>query len=101
MTDEREQRTTEVAVETYIDAAPDVVFDYVTDPARFPGVEGGFRLGEPLEADSPRRASWWAGDGMVEVTLTPDGGGTQVRVVHRMDMPRMVSPRGRALALAA
>lgn len=88
-----EQRSErEVAVEVRVEAPPAEVFEYVSDPARFPGVDGPVTLGEIIERSAPRRVRWHAGtrggngetaDAVVEVTLTPDGAGTKVRVVQR------------------
>ncbi len=80
----------ELQVEVRVDAPPEEVFDYVTDPARFPGVEPRVvRLGEVIEREAPRRVRWHATSGgsrdderdaIVEVTLAPDRGGTVVRI---------------------
>jgi uncharacterized protein YndB with AHSA1/START domain len=82
----------DVDLDVRVEAPPEEVFDYVTDPARFPGVDGAVTLGEIIAQDAPCRVRWHAGtrdgdgataDAVVEVTLTPDGGGTRVRVVQR------------------
>jgi uncharacterized protein YndB with AHSA1/START domain len=92
------------------------VFAYLTDPAKFvewmgigaqldPRPGGGFRIdvdgehfaaGQYREVEPPRRIvfSWgWEGDGQVapgsttvEITLTPDGDGTVLRLRHS-DLP--------------
>ena len=106
------ERGDDVEVTTYIDASPAIVFSYFTDPermCRWMGVttqldarEGGeFRIdvtngdvavGTYLEVVPPERVvlSWgWEGhatvppgSSTVEVTLTPDGDGTFVRLRH-------------------
>jgi uncharacterized protein YndB with AHSA1/START domain len=98
--------------ELRIEASPETVFPYFTDPQkmrRWKGVEaeldprpgGVYRVnvtgndrvvGEYLEVDPPKRVvftwGWEGNDGVppgsstVEVTLTPDGDGTVVRLVH-------------------
>lgn len=103
--------------EVRIDATPETVFEFFTDPAkmvRWKGTEatldprpgGVYRVrmneraitrGEFVEVDPPNRIvfTWgWEGDfvatppgsSTVEVTFTPDGDGTLVRLVHR-DLP--------------
>jgi uncharacterized protein YndB with AHSA1/START domain len=103
--------------EIRIDARPETVFEFFTDPAlmlRWHGLEadlearpgGIYRvvvnsrstiLGEYVEVEPPTRVvfTWGfegadgllpAGASTVEVTLTPDGGGTLLRLVHR-DLP--------------
>jgi uncharacterized protein YndB with AHSA1/START domain len=104
--------TSVVAHEVRIDAAPETVFPYFTDPARMvewmgdeatldprPGgicrivLAGGTAIGSFVEVEPPRRVvfTWgWEeryfdiapGDTRVEVTLTPDGDGTHVRLTH-------------------
>jgi uncharacterized protein YndB with AHSA1/START domain len=110
-------RPGEVIREVRIEAAPEDVFPYFTDPGKLvswkaiaaesdarPG--GRFRLditgrgdvawGEYLEIDPPHRLifSWhWENaqahgqpppvPSVVEVTLTPEGSGTLLRLVHR------------------
>jgi uncharacterized protein YndB with AHSA1/START domain len=106
------ERGDDVEVATYIDASPEIVFSYFTDPermCRWMGVtaeldarEGGeFRIdvtngdvavGTYVEVVPPERVvlSWgWEGHATVppgsttvEVTLTPDGDGTLVRLRH-------------------
>ena len=98
--------------EVHIDASPATVFEFFTDPAkavRWMGVAatldprpgGVYRLdigpytavGEFVEVDPPNRIAWtwgWENEGMstppgstmIEVTLTPEAGGTLVRLVH-------------------
>lgn len=98
--------------EVQIDASPETVFEFFSDPAkavRWMGTEatldprpGGVynvvigpytAIGEFVEVDPPHRVAWtwgWKEDGMstppgsttVEVTLTPADGGTHVRLVH-------------------
>lgn len=103
--------------EVRIDASPETVFEFFTDPAKMvrwkgaaatldPRPGGVYRvemneqaiaLGEYVELDPPHRVvfTWgWEGDyatttpgsSTVEITLTPDGDGTLVRLVHR-DLP--------------
>jgi len=102
--------------EVRIDASPETVFQYFTDPARMvrwkgraatldPRPGGVYRVeindeaiarGEYVELDPPRRVviSWgWEGGGdvppgssTVEFDLEPDGDGTVVRLTHR-DLP--------------
>ena len=101
----------------HIAAAPEIVFDYFTRAdaivrwmgdyaALDPRPDGEFTLdingvpvrGRYLEIESPRRLviSWGhagserlpPGSSTVEVTLTPDGDGTTVTVVHR-DLPEL------------
>lgn len=106
-----------VRCEVRIDATPETVFQYFTDPeklCRWMGTEadldpvpgGALRVnvqgehvarGAFVEVDPPRRVvfTWgWEGEGQpvppgastVEVTLTPEGEGTLVVLVHR-DLP--------------
>jgi len=101
--------------ELRIEARPETVFAFLTDPdkmtrwkgdsAQLDARPGGvYRVqigqaivvGEFVELDSPRRVvfTWgWEGSdtvppgsSIVEVTLTPDGEGTILRLVHR-DLP--------------
>lgn len=105
-----------LVLERRIAARPEIVFSYLTDPARYvrwmgvdaeldarPGgtyrvtVPQGFvAVGEFVEVDPPRRVvfTWgWEGDGpvppgssRVEITLTPDGDGTLLQLTHS-DLP--------------
>lgn len=105
-----------VECEVRIDASPDTIFEFFTDPAKAvrwmgsqatldPRPGGIYRVdigpwnavGEFVEVDPPNRVAFtwgWANDGMstppgsstVEITLTPDGDETLVRLVHR-DLP--------------
>jgi uncharacterized protein YndB with AHSA1/START domain len=106
-----------VAREVRIDARPETVFEFFTDPAkllRWKGLEatleprpgGVYHVvvnarstvrGEFVEVTPPSRVvfTWGfegpdgllpAGASTVEVTLTPDGDGTLLRLVHR-DLP--------------
>jgi uncharacterized protein YndB with AHSA1/START domain len=98
--------------EVHIDASPETVFEFFTDPVkavRWMGVAatldprpGGIyrveigpyiALGEFVEVDPPNRIAWtWGwenhpemtppGSSTVEMTLTADGDGTVVRLVH-------------------
>lgn len=101
--------------EVRIDASPETVFDFFTDPEKMsrwkgssatldPRPGGVYRVvigpyaavGQYVEVDPPNRVvfTWgWEGgqpipegSSTVEVTLTPDGEGTVVRLVHR-DLP--------------
>lgn len=99
--------------EVRIEASPETVFEFFTDPEKMnrwkgstavldPRPGGVYRVdvspndvavGEYVELDPPRRVvfTWgWEGSehvppgsSTVEVTLTPDGDGTIVRLVHR------------------
>jgi uncharacterized protein YndB with AHSA1/START domain len=99
-------------VSQHINAPPEIVFSYLTDGARFvewmgvgaeldPKPGGRYRIdvdgqhvasGEYREIDAPRRLvmSWgWEGhptvppgSTTVEITLTPDQGGTMLRLRH-------------------
>ena len=101
-----------VEVEQRISASPETVFSYLTDPLKFilwmgvgadldPRPGGAFRIdadrgyiavGEYRDVDPPRRLlmTWgWQGDEsvppgstLVEITLTPDGAGTLLRLRH-------------------
>ena len=98
--------------EVQIDASPETVFEFFTDPVkavRWMGVAatldprpgGVYRveigpytaIGEFVEVDPPHRISWtwgWENEAMstppgsttVAITLTPAGDGTLVRLVH-------------------
>jgi uncharacterized protein YndB with AHSA1/START domain len=98
--------------EVRIEASPETVFEFFTDPVkavRWMGVAatldprpgGVYRVeigsyiavGEFVEVDPPNRIAWtWGwendpemtppGSSTVEVTLTPEGDGTLVRLVH-------------------
>jgi uncharacterized protein YndB with AHSA1/START domain len=98
--------------EVHIDASPDTVFEFFTDPVkavRWMGVAatldprpgGVYRvqigpfiaIGEFVEVDPPNRISWtwgWENEGMstppgsstVDITLSAADGGTLVRLVH-------------------
>jgi uncharacterized protein YndB with AHSA1/START domain len=99
-------------IERTVRARPETVFAYFTDSHRYTawmGVEaeldatpggiyrvkvpqGFYAVGEFVEVEPPRRLvfTWgWEGDpevppgsSRVEITLTPDGAGTLVRLVH-------------------
>jgi uncharacterized protein YndB with AHSA1/START domain len=106
-------QTQAIERELRIDASPETVFDFFTDPAKMvrwkgatatldPRPGGVYRvemnerniaLGEYVVVDPPNRVvfTWgWEGDdaltppgsSTVEVTFTPDGDGTVVRLVH-------------------
>ena len=106
-------QTQAIEREVRIDASPETVFEFFTDPAKMVRWKGGaatldprpggvYRVevnaraiaaGEYLEVDPPHRVvfTWgWEGDdaitppgsSTVEITLTPDGDGTLVRLVH-------------------
>ncbi len=97
----------QVRVDDYIEASPDEVFDYVTDPARRPfGRDDFLTLGDELGREAPHRVAWevTVADGVprrgsVEVALTPDGTGTRVRVTHTLVARAALGSR--VLALAA
>jgi uncharacterized protein YndB with AHSA1/START domain len=109
----RTSGTQAIEREVRIDASPETVFGFFTDPAlmvRWKGAQatldprpgGVFRveiseqaiaIGEYIEVDPPNRVvfTWgWEGDyastppgsSTVEISLTPDGDGTLVRLVH-------------------
>jgi uncharacterized protein YndB with AHSA1/START domain len=112
--------------EIHIDASPDTVFEFFTDPAKMvrwkgesatldprPGGiyrvemnEQAIAIGEYVELDPPNRivftwgweggyASTPPGSSTVEVTLTPDGDGTLVRLVHsRLSTPESAEAHG-------
>jgi uncharacterized protein YndB with AHSA1/START domain len=112
--------------EIHIDASPDTVFEFFTDPAKMvrwkgesatldprPGGiyrvemnEQAIAVGEYVELDPPNRivftwgweggyASTPPGSSTVEVTLTPDGDGTLVRLVHsRLSTPESAEAHG-------
>ncbi|MEX1021506.1 MAG: hypothetical protein WD058_00025 [Dehalococcoidia bacterium] len=99
--------TEAIEVDEYIEARPEVVFDYVTDPERRPfGRDDTLRLGDELTRETPSRVSWevTVADGVrrrsgtVEVALSPEGPGTRVRVTHRL---APLEARLRTFALAA
>lgn len=103
---------TSIEVEQRINARPETIFPYFTDPERYrrwmgvktefdarPGgiyrvhtVQGGVVLGEFVEVEPPRRVvfTWgWEGSteippgsSRVEITLEPDVDHTVVRLVH-------------------
>jgi uncharacterized protein YndB with AHSA1/START domain len=106
-----------IECEIRVEASPETIFDFFTDPAKAvrwmgeqatldPRPGGIYRvamneeyvvIGEYVEVDRPHRVvfTWgWKddlqqmppGSSTVEVTLTPDGDATLVRVVHR-DIP--------------
>jgi uncharacterized protein YndB with AHSA1/START domain len=104
-------QTQAIEREVRVDAAPETVFEFFTDPEKMvrwkgsaatldPRPGGVYRveigpyaaLGEYVEIDPPNRVvfTWgWeggaptpAGSSTVEITLTPDGDGTIVRLVH-------------------
>lgn len=106
-----------VVREVHVDASPETVFEFFTDPAKMvrwkgeratldPRPGGVYRVemnaetiavGEYVEVDPPHRLvfTWgWEGgfagtppgSSTVEVTLTPAGDGTLVRLVHS-DLP--------------
>ena len=107
-----ETTAADVVVEKEIDARPEIVFAYFVEPDKMVGwfgrethlearPGGAYRVrindqaqavGEFVEVDPPRRVVFtfgWEGDpangpgkGTVEVTLTPTGDGTLVRLVH-------------------
>lgn len=99
---EREQ----VRVDDYIEASPDEVFDYVTDPARRPfGRDDFLTLGEEVAREAPTRVAWevTVADGVerrgtVEVALTPERTGTRVRVTHTLWAHAALGRRSLALA---
>jgi len=112
--------------EIHIDASPDTVFEFFTDPVKMvrwkgesatldprPGGiyrvemnEQAIAVGEYVEVDPPNRivftwgweggyASTPPGSSTVEVTLTPDGDGTLVRLVHsRLSTPESAEAHG-------
>jgi uncharacterized protein YndB with AHSA1/START domain len=108
-------QTQSIEREVRVEASPETVFEFFTDPEKMsrwkghgatldPRPGGVYRidigshvaLGEYVEVDPPRRVvfTWgWeggqpipAGSSTIEVTLTPDGDATIVRLVHR-DLP--------------
>jgi uncharacterized protein YndB with AHSA1/START domain len=112
-----ESTTEQIAVkrELVIDASPETVWEFLTDPekiARWKGALGSFdarpggayrievipenvAAGEIIEADAPRRLvyTWgWEGGAVppgsttVEYELVPEGSGTRLRFTHR-DLP--------------
>jgi len=116
------ERTVASEHEVRIDARPETVFAFFVDPEkmrRWKGTEarleprpGGIyrvnvsardvAVGTYVEIDPPKRVvfTWgWEGDehvppgsSTVEVTLTADGEGTIVRLVHR-DLPEHAGPK--------
>jgi len=114
--------------EVRIDASPETVFQYFTDPARMvrwkgraatldPRPGGVYRVeindeaiarGEYVELDPPRRVvvTWgWEGgqdvppgSSTVEFDLEPDGDGTIVRLTHRGLPPDSVEIHGQGWA---
>lgn len=114
--------------EVRIDASPETVFQYFTDPARMvrwkgraatldPRPGGVYRVeindeaiarGEYVELDPPRRVvvTWgWEGgqdvppgSSTVEFDLEPDGDGTIVRLTHRDLPPDSVEIHGQGWA---
>jgi uncharacterized protein YndB with AHSA1/START domain len=112
--------------EIHIDASPDTVFEFFTDPVKMvrwkgesatldprPGGiyrvemnEQAIAVGEYVELDPPNRivftwgweggyASTPPGSSTVEFTLTPDGDGTLVRLVHsRLSTPESAEAHG-------
>ena len=108
-----ETTAADVVVEKEIDARPEIVFGYFVEPDKMVGWFGreasleahpggvyrvrvndqAHAMGEFVEVDPPRRVVFtfgWEGDpengpgkGTVEVTLTPKGDGTLVRLIHR------------------
>jgi uncharacterized protein YndB with AHSA1/START domain len=118
--------TTEIAVtrELVIDASPETVWEFITDPEKisrwkgklgsFDAKPGGvFRIevipdniasGEIVEADPPRRLvyTWgWEGGSVppgsttVEYELVPEGSGTKLLFTHR-DLPNTESAASHA-----
>lgn len=109
-----------VECEVRVDASPETIFDFFTDPAKAvrwmgtkatldPRPGGVYRVemgphvtsGEYVEVDPPKRVSftwgWEAqeastppGSSTVEIILTPEGDATIVRLVHR-DLPTQQS----------
>ena len=119
-------QTQAIEREVRIDASPETVFSFFTDPAKMvqwkgatatldPRPGGVYRvemneqyiaLGEYVVVDPPNRVvfTWgWEGDdavtppgsSTVEVTFTPDGDGTLVRLVHTgLPTPESVEAHG-------
>jgi uncharacterized protein YndB with AHSA1/START domain len=109
-------RVDAIVLEIHIEATPETVFEFFTDPAKYvrwkgkmarldarPGglyevdvTDQALARGEFLEVDRPRRVvfTWgWEGSdtvppgsSTVEVDLEPDGDGTLLRLTHR-DLP--------------
>jgi uncharacterized protein YndB with AHSA1/START domain len=120
------EQTQAIEREVRIDASPETVFEFFTDPAKMvrwkgttatldPRPGGVYRvqmneqtiaLGEYVEVDPPNRVVFtfgWEGDyastppgaSTVEITLTPDGDGTLVRLVHTgLPTPEAVEAHG-------
>jgi uncharacterized protein YndB with AHSA1/START domain len=111
----RRERTDVITHEVRIQASPETVFAFFVDPDRVTRWKGksaqldprpggiyrvtigqGVAVGEFVELDPPRKVvfTWgWEGNetvppgsSTVEVTLTPDGDATVLRLVHR-DLP--------------
>lgn len=112
--------------EVRIDASPETVFEFFTDPEKAvrwqgqaatldPRPGGIYRVelspemvarGEYVELDPPHRLvfTWgWEGGGSVapgastvEITLTPDGDGTHLRLVHSgLPTPESIEAHGK------
>ena len=105
-----------VTREVVIDARPETVWEFLTDPEKIrrwkglsvsfnPRVGGGYRIevipeniavGEIVELEPPRRLAYtWGWEGSdhvppgsttVEYELVPEGNGTRLRLTHR-DLP--------------
>ena len=116
MAEGADTRVDAIVREMHIDAAPETVFEFFTDPAKYvrwkgklarldprPGgryevdvTDEALARGEFVEVDPPRRVvfTWgWEGSdnvppgsSTVEIVLEPDGEGTLLRLTHR-DLP--------------